>query len=299
MRVILFGSYTPGVSVLECLLDAEVDVVAVGTHWSEPEDDAWVSLYEQAVQRGLNVMRFDRHTRHEIGSFVRESRADLGLTIGFRYLLDEEVIGIPPGGWLNFHSSLLPQYRGRAPLNWAIINGEKELGVSLHRIDEGTDTGDIVFQERFTLTESEDVGDALDKLYPLYQSLALKAVDGYRAGDLPQTPQDHPMATVFPRRTPEDGRIDWNWPATQAVNFVRGLTHPYPGAYTYLNGKRLQIWKAKVGDTTSPAGKPGSVLTDGGINCNPGILVATDAQWAESDGSQADIAASAPCVLGD
>lgn len=299
MRVILFGSYTPGVSVLESLLGSEVDVVAVGTHRSEPQNDAWVSLYDHSKQLDLNVVRFDRHTRHEIGTFVRQSRADVGLTIGFRYLLDQDAIGIPPQGWLNFHSSLLPRYRGRAPLNWAIINGEQELGVTLHRIDEGTDTGDIVFQERFTLTEAEDVGDALDKLYPLYQSLTMKVIDGLRTGHLPQTPQDHSLATVFPRRTPEDGRIDWSWSSTRAVNFVRGLSHPYPGAFTFLNGKRLLIWKAEIGDRTSLAGKPGAILPDGGIHCNPGILVATDAQWEDSDGSQADIAAAASCVLGD
>lgn len=117
--------------------------MAVGTHRSEPENDAWASLYDRANQLNLNVARFDRQTRHEIGTFVRQSRADVGLTIGFPYLLDQDVIGIPREGWLNFHSSLLPRYRGRAPLNWAIINGEKELGVTVHHIDEGTDTGDI------------------------------------------------------------------------------------------------------------------------------------------------------------
>jgi methionyl-tRNA formyltransferase len=163
----------------------------------------------------------------------------------------------------------------------------------LHFIDEGVDTGDIAFQERFTLSEEEDVGDALRKLYPLYEQLTICAIQGLQANALPRHPQDHSLATVFPKRTPDDGRIDWAWSATRVLNLTRALSKPYPGAFTSLDGRRLLIWKARIGHPTLLLGPRGSILDDGSVCCNPGILMVTNAEWEDDPGVRVDLAAFA------
>src|SRR5262249_2507602 len=189
-----------------------------------------------------------------------------------------ELLELPPYGAVNLHPSLLPKFRGRAPINWAIINGETRLGLTAHVVDEGMDTGDIIARFAFDLVPPQDVGDALELLYPLYGEISLTVVSYFRGGTVPRTKQDHSLATVFPRRKPEDGLIDWNMSVPAVWNLVRSVAHPYPGAFTTIHGQRLIVWKAAPSPRASEREvNPGAIVHTGDgavhVQCADGLLM--------------------------
>jgi methionyl-tRNA formyltransferase len=268
MRAVLLGSSQPAVVALRALRDAGIDVVGVGAHAGERDEAIGASLLVEAARLGLPTAEFAG--RAAIAPFVRPLAPDVGFAVGFRYLLDDDALAVPRQGWLNIHSSLLPKYRGRAPVNWAILNGETELGATLHVIDAGIDSGDVVFQERFDLGEDEDVADALRKLDGCYERLIRRAAAGLADGDLPRRPLDVTGTAVWPRRTSEDGRIDWTAPADAVARLVRAVAPPYPGAFTTLASRRLTIARARaVAGTRLP---PGTIAADGTVACGSGAL---------------------------
>ncbi len=268
MRAILLGSSEPGVTALDALRAAGVDVVGVGAHAGELDGAVGASLLAAAQEAGIETAEFVAKERAEIGRFAERLAPDVGFTVGFRYLLDAAALAVPPRGWLNIHSSLLPAYRGRAPVNWAILEGERELGATLHFLDAGVDTGAVVFQESFPLGDDEDAGDALRKLDGVYRSLLGRAVAGLEAGELPR----HALSgddRVWPRRTPEDGRIDWTQPSTNVLRLVRAVAPPYPGAFTSLDGHRLVVLSAEPAAVDVA---PGTIAADGSIGCADGAI---------------------------
>jgi len=207
--------------------------------------------------------------------FVANVSPDLVWITDYRYILPPSIIAKPRLGVVNLHPSLLPKYRGRAPINWAIIQGETRLGLTAHFVDEGVDSGDIIEQVSYELTMEQDVGDALDALYPLYRELTRRVIDRLATGDVARIRQDHSLATVFPRRKPEDGRIDWRVPRRSVWNLIRAVAHPYPGAFTSGTGKRLTIWKARESDHESPFDTlPGTIIgiDDEGLHVQCGDL---------------------------
>ncbi len=284
-RVVLLGSSAPAVKVLDALRAVGVNVVGIGTHASESQDFVGTSLSLYAPRIGIPVEKFGQGKRGEIQEFIQGRCPTVGLTVGFRYILDVETIRSSTLGWLNVHSSLLPDYAGRAPLNWAILNGETELGITLHYIDENVDTGDIVFQERFYLSEDEDIANALEKCFPLYDKLVRRLVEGLKNNNLPRIPQGENRTRYWPRRTLEDGEIDWNVNAVTVLRLIRAVAPPYPGAFTYLHGKRLFINKARRMDNSIANAKPGKVLPNGNICCAIGTIEPMDFVWQEDDGT--------------
>jgi methionyl-tRNA formyltransferase len=158
-------------------------------------------------------------------------------------------------GAINLHTSLLPKYRGRAPINWAILNGESELGLTAHWVDAGMDTGDIIMQRKFLLGQDQDVGDALQLLYPIYEYVTEYIIDGFKHETLSRLKQNEAEASVFPRRKPQDGLIDWNRPARDVWNLVRAVAHPYPSAFAPWQGGVLKVHRIS-GITQFPKGEP-------------------------------------------
>jgi methionyl-tRNA formyltransferase len=204
------------------------------------------------------------------------------------YIVPRTILSTPRLGAVNLHPSLLPRYRGRAPINWAIIHGEKQLGLTAHFIDEGMDSGDIIAQESFELGEAQDVGDALQILYPLYSKLTSQVLAYFRSGHVPRRCQDHSQATTFPRRGPEDGLIDWNQPVHSIQDLVRAVAFPYPGAFTTLGGSKLIIWKARpsfLPGTTG--GVPGMVICQDAegihVQCRNGVLLLKSLEWVAEE----------------
>ncbi len=260
-RIVFLGNHTLGVRVLG-VIRRLATLVGVVAHPEDPEDGVrYESVFSEARRLEVPTIRI-QGKRPELEGFVRKCSPDLLWITDYRYLLPERILALAPRGAVNLHPSLLPKYRGRAVVNWAILRGETEFGLTAHFVDAGMDTGDIIAVRRFGLTQAEDVGDALDKLYPLYESVAAEVLTGFCHGNVPRRAQDHTQATEFPRRTPADGLIDWSAPAREVWNLIRAVAAPYPGAFCPWNQSRLRIWRASGIQLFSPGAvpAPGEVL---------------------------------------
>lgn len=261
MRVLFLGNHTVGVRSLEALGQTE-EVVGVVTHPPDIEDGIrYESVYDYAQRRGWRTIRCTGRNptlRH----FLVDTRPELLWITDYRYVIPTSIVHLARSGAVNLHPSLLPRYRGRAPLNWAILNGEQRLGLTAHFVDGGVDSGDIIEQVGFDLSEEQDVGDALALLYPLYASLTGTVCNYFRSGQVPRRPQDHRWASTFPARRPEDGRIDWAQPAGAILNLIRAVAFPYPGAFTAVGGCRVTVWKAARSSWAGvPSGIPGCIAS--------------------------------------
>ena len=188
---------------------------------------------------------------------IAQLAADLFVVVAFR-ILPLELLMIPPRGAINLHASLLPRYRGAAPINWALINGEEETGVTVFQIKPTIDTGDILLQERVAILPSDTYGTLAPRLAEIGARLIVEAIDGLETGTLKGTPQDESLATPAPKIFPELGEIDWYKPASDLRNLIHGLS-PTPGAFTFFQGKRLKILRASVTDEKFP-GEPGTII---------------------------------------
>lgn len=259
-RTLILGNHTVAVRSLYALRRAGVPIVGVVCHPPDTEDGTrYESLYDAAESlRTPNVIRATPRDP-ALAELIRAEKPDLLWTVDYRYILPMTLVDAAPLGGINLHPSLLPKYRGRAPLNWAILRGETTLGLTAHRITADADAGEILEQLEFELAPSEDVGDALKKLYPLYERITTRVITSIAAGTLRGTTQDESQATTFPRRTPEDGAIDWSAPATSIHNLIRAVARPYPGAFTSLHGERVYIWKSRL-IRARTVGAPGEIV---------------------------------------
>lgn len=218
---------------------------------------------------------------------VRGLRPDLILVIGWTRLLAKELLTMPRLGAIGFHASLLPRYRGRAPVNWAIINGERETGNTMFFLDEGVDTGDVIAQRAIRISEEDDCATLYEKVAVSATEMLRENLPLLKEGRAPRHPQDHSLATVMPRRRPEDGRIDWRRSTRELYDWVRALTHPYPGAFTDIGGRRLHVWRARcgaIGESNSSVRHPGRIhgVTEDSlvVETGDGLLELTGIQWA-------------------
>lgn len=279
IKVLFFGNHDVGVSSLNTLLKV-ASVIGVVAHPQDPEDGVrYKSLYEFSLNKGLRVIRGKAQDKSVI-DFCLEVKPQLIWVTDYRYLLSNTLINIPSLGAVNIHPSLLPRYRGRASLNWALINGEKEIGLTGHFIDQGTDTGDIIFQKRLEIKENENIGDILDRLIPEYEFITKKIIGLFKANAINRIKQDNSKATIYPARKPCDGLIKWTENVRDINNLVRAVAKPYPGAFTYLDDKKIYIWESKVIhiDKVSPLMEYGSVISIAddlsfNVHCKGGILL--------------------------
>jgi methionyl-tRNA formyltransferase len=250
-------------------------VAGVVAHPPDPEDGViYESVFTYAAQSGWPVIRSRGRDDPEFLKWLPQRSCDVILVADYRYLLAPEVVALAPSGAINLHPSLLPKYRGRAPINWAILHGETELGLTAHMIDNEMDTGDILAQKRFTLRLDQDVGDALGLLYPLYAEITTEVLCAVEERRIIRRVQDDREATVFPARKPADGLIDWSKPAIDVLNLVRAVAPPYPGAFAFQGSTKVVIEKAAL-TITKLLGKPGMVLETHPLTiaCGSGALV--------------------------
>ncbi len=287
MKVLFLGNHTVGVRTLATLRNV-VEVVGVVAHPQDPEDGVrYESVFAYAKSHGLQVIR-GAAKNSDVNAFVAGARADLLWVTDYRYLLPMSLVKLSAFGAVNLHPSLLPKYRGRASINWAILNGESTLGLTAHYIDEGMDTGDIIEQVSFNLRQDQDVGDALRLLYPRYEAVASRVLGYFRAGKVPRNAQDHSQATSFLRRKPDDGEIDWRQNAVNIVNLVRAVAAPYPGAFTKHEGSKLMIWRASVVNAEkNTSHQPGVVMarTSSGlvVACGDGCVLVERIEAADPE----------------
>ncbi|TXS54394.1 methionyl-tRNA formyltransferase [Streptomyces sp. t39] len=249
MRVVMFGYQTWGHRTLQALLDSEHDVVLVVTHprsehayekiWSD-------SVADLAEQHGIPVVIRNRPDDEELLALLKEADPDVIVANNWRTWIPPHVYGLPRHGTLNIHDSLLPQYAGFSPLIWALINGEKEVGVTAHMMDEELDAGDIVDQRAVPVGPDDTATDLFHRTVDLIAPVTIGALDRIASGDTDFTPQDRSRASFFHKRAEEDIRIDWNWPAEDLERLVRAQSAPYPSAFTHHRGHRLEIVAATV-----------------------------------------------------
>jgi len=265
LRIVFMGTPEFAVASLSALVDAGCNIVGVIT---APDKAAGRGLQVQqsavkqyAVSKGLNVLQPEKLKDPSFIETLQALKADLQVVVAFR-MLPEMVWSMPPMGTINLHGSLLPQYRGAAPINWAVINGEQQTGVTSFKLKQEIDTGDILLQESFPIGENETAGEVHDRMKMTGAALLLKTVEGLAEGTLKETPQSEwtgphisePLKHA-PKIFTETAQIDWNKTTAEVYNFIRGLA-PYPAAFTSLEGKKLKIFKAEkqVGGTSTATG---------------------------------------------
>jgi methionyl-tRNA formyltransferase len=245
-------------------------VVGVGTF--RPEDhETWTDDVTRLVEgRGLPHLRGRRFRTRRALDDLKALRPDILFAIGWRWILPRTVLDLPPKGCLGIHGSLLPRGRGFAPVNWALLRDEPRTGPSLFYFDEGTDTGDLVGQRPFELTDEDDAATVRQRLMEASVELLDEHLPGLADGTAPRIVQPSEGATYGPRRRPEDGLLDWTASPREVFNWVRGLTRPYPGAFSFLGGREVAIWRVRPGDERGRG--PGLFLPgDGPLRVGAGV----------------------------
>jgi methionyl-tRNA formyltransferase len=249
VRIVFFGTPDFAVASLKALVDAGANVVAVVTAPDKPAGRGMQlkpsAVKEYAVEKGLPVLQPEKLKNPEFIDELKGYNADLQVVVAFR-MLPEVVWDMPPMGTINVHGSLLPQYRGAAPINWAIINGETETGVTTFKLKHEIDTGNILMQDRVAILPEDNIGTVYEKLMLAGGELLVKTVKGFADGTLKELPQQEAITAELkhaPKIFKEDTRIDWNKPVVAIHNLVRGMS-PVPAAFTMMGDKFLKIYRS-------------------------------------------------------
>jgi len=251
LRIVFMGTPEFAVASLDALVQAGCNIVGVITAPDKPAGRG-MQLQQSAVKqyaaaKGLNVLQPEKLKNPGFLEILQSLKADLQIVVAFR-MLPEVVWNMPPMGTVNVHGSLLPHYRGAAPINWAVINGENETGVTTFKLKHEIDTGDILLQERIPIGDDETSGSLHDRMKETGAQLLVRTVQGLANGSLQEIPQSEisnqkSEIKHAPKIFTETCRIDWNWPVDDIYNLIRGLS-PYPAAFTELNGKKLKIYSS-------------------------------------------------------
>ena len=283
-RILFFGYSEVGHDCLSLLLERGDNVVALITHEDNPSEKIWFKTPAIAARaKGVPV-----HTPQKVGTpewveRIAAMRPDLILSVYYRNMISTKVLGLAPLGAFNMHGSLLPKYRGRAPINWAVLHGEPRIGMTLHRMVREPDAGNIVDQEGVDIGPRDTAEQAFRKVLPCARRVLARQIDALLTGTAPETPQDPAQATYFGGRKPEDGRIDWTKSSRQIFNLIRAVTDPYPGAFTDVGAARLMVWWAEGDSPAARArgGKPGVVISVEPlvIATGDGALELTRTEW--------------------
>ncbi len=262
MKVIFMGTPDFAVETLEAVIQAGHEVALVVTQPDKPKGRGNAMqaspVKECALAHGIEVYQPKKIREQECVDYLAGFGADIFVVAAFGQILSQALLDMPKYGCINVHASLLPKYRGAAPIQWAVINGEQTTGVTIQQMDIGIDTGDIIAQEALTLAADETGGSLFDKLAAVGASLCVKAMEQIASGTATRTPQDESAATHTSMIRKDFGHIDWNKSAREIERLIRGL-NPWPSAYTHLDGKTLKIWKATVKGSESGE-KPGCIV---------------------------------------
>lgn len=246
MRIIFLGTPEYAVPSLEMLINEGYEVAAVVTQPDKPKGrgkkTAPPPVKEYAQSHGIPVNQPEKVKTPEFYQWLKDMNPDLLITAAYGKILSKEILDTPPLGCINVHASLLPKYRGAAPIHWAVINGETVTGVTTMYTDIGMDTGDILLQSEVKITDTMTTGELHDTLAQLGAQVLRETLKQLTNGTLVRIPQDPASATYAPMITKDTGRIDWNRKTAEIHNLVRG-TNPWPGAFTMYKGQRLRIWK--------------------------------------------------------
>ena len=261
MRIVFMGTPDFAVPSLEALLKSEHQVVGVVTQPDRPKgrgQEVVFSPVKAVCQReGIPVLQPLKMKDPTFLDALRQWRPDVIVVTAYGRILPPAILALPPRGCINVHGSLLPKYRGAGPIQWAVIRGEQQTGITTMFMAEGMDTGDMLLQETVEIRADDTAGTLAPRLAEVGGRLLVETLRRLEAGTLTPQPQDDAQATMAPLLKKEDGVVDWTLPAAEIANRVRGLS-PWPGAYTYVNGERWVLWRVAVGAEVSGAA-PGTV----------------------------------------
>jgi methionyl-tRNA formyltransferase len=263
-RILFFGYSEVGYECLSLLLGRGDNVVALFTHVDSPSEKIWFKTPALAAfPRGVPIFVPEKAGTPEMIGRIAALKPDLILSVYYRNMISTKILALAPLGAFNLHGSLLPKYRGRAPINWARLHGEPRIGMTLHRMVRAPDAGAIVDQEGVDIGPRDTAGEAFLKVLPCARAVLARQIDALLAGTAPETPQDDAQATYFSGRKPGDGRIVWTQTSRQIFNLIRAVTDPYPGAFTDIGAARLMAWWAEPDSPAAQSrrGRPGEVLS--------------------------------------
>ncbi|RKP54791.1 formyltransferase [Pararobbsia silviterrae] len=232
-RAVVFAYHNVGVRCLEVLLARGVDVALVVTHEDNPSENIWFgSVRAVAAEHGIPAITPADPKSSELFDAVRDARPDFIFSAYYRHMLPVELLALAPRGAYNMHGSLLPKYRGRVPVNWAVLHGETETGATLHEMTAKPDAGALIGQTAVPILPDDTAGQVFDKVTVAAEQTLWNVLPALLAGHAPRLPNEREKGSYFGGRKPEDGRIDWAQPAQQVYNLVRAVAPPYPGAFT-------------------------------------------------------------------
>jgi methionyl-tRNA formyltransferase len=278
-RVVFMGTPEFAVPSLDALLDAGYEVVGAFTQPDRPVGRghklAACPVKQRALERGVEVFQFERVKGQRGLDTMRALKPDVVVTAAFGQILSQKLLDVPKFGTVNVHASLLPKYRGSAPINWCIVNGEKVSGVTTMLTDAGIDTGDMLLSRETEIGEMETAGELTERLSQIGAELLIETLDKYLKGEITPVKQDESQMSHQPMLDREMGRIDWSRSADEIACQVRGL-NPWPCAFTTMNGGVLKVYLAKAMDAESGAA-PGTVTESSAkrglfVACGRGII---------------------------
>jgi UDP-4-amino-4-deoxy-L-arabinose formyltransferase/UDP-glucuronic acid dehydrogenase (UDP-4-keto-hexauronic acid decarboxylating) len=262
MRAVVLAYGNIGCAGIEALLKHSFDIVAVFTHRDNPQETIWFGSVAELASEHRTPVFAPTDINHSLWvEKIKELNPDILFSFYYRNLIQRQILEIPKAGCLNLHGSLLPEYRGRVPINWALVNGEQETGVTLHYMTPRADDGDIVVQKKIAISDDDTAltlhrkvaqaaGKLLDEVFPLIQN-----------GTAPRIPQDHGKATYFGGRQPADGEIEWIKTAQEIRNLIRAVTKPFPGAFSFIGERKCFFWEAREIGLEAGRYLPGTVIS--------------------------------------
>lgn len=274
MKAIVFAYHDIGCVGLKALQKAGFEIQAVFTHTDNPKENHFFSSVARlGAEMGLSIFA-PENVNHPLWiERVEKMQPDVIFSFYYRHMLSQELLALAPKGAFNLHGSLLPKYRGRVPINWAILHGETETGVTLHKMIAKPDAGDIVAQKKISIDATDTALVLHKKIRQAAEQLLADTLPLIKIGDYSAIPQDESKATYFGRRSAEDGLIDWSKSATEVNNLVRAVTEPYPGAFTYLVESKMIVWRARVLEKSHDK-LPGTIISTEPLQiaCGQGVL---------------------------
>ena len=280
MRAVVFAYHNVGDRCLRVLRARGVEVALVVTHRDRPDENIWFRrVADTAADLGIPFIYGEDPNDPALAEAVRAARPDVIFSFYYRAMIPASLLALAPQGAFNMHGSLLPKYRGRVPVNWAVLRGETETGATLHAMEAKPDAGYIVDQTAVPILPDDTAGEVFEKVTVAAEQTLWRALPAMLAGNTPQHPNVLAEGSYFSGRKPEDGRIDWSRPAAEVYNLIRAVAPPYPGAFTDIaagnNPRRFVVAEARRLSGTAQ-GTPGLRVADGRIVglCGDGGLIA-------------------------
>ena len=284
MKAVVLAYHNIGCVGIEALLRNGFEILAVFTHRDDSRENIWFdSVAELSASRNVPVFAPDDINHPIWVQKIRALKPDIIFSFYYRNMVGPSILEIPQAGCLNLHGSLLPRYRGRCPVNWVLVNGEEETGVTLHYMTPRPDDGDIVCQKEIRISDDDTARSLHEKLGKASARMLDEILPQIKTGTAPRKPQDHSKATYYGGRGAEDGKIDWSKPAINVRNLVRGVTRPYPGAFSYVGDRKCLFWKVTEIHGNAKGLKPGTI-----ISTDPFVIAcgkeAVQLDFGQSDG---------------